>query len=380
MKIAIMESVVTPGGHEIDYDRILVEELMALGHEVEFYVPEGHEFKWNYGVPVHTLPGRGISYAGKKGMKKWWLSGKREYNRQRWYRKLYQYAGEKRFDALIFPSATYRYLRALQFSPLREAKLPVLFVIHGLTPTETTRLAVQVEKVKHNVNIKTVVQTFAKEDLARALPGVNYINPPNYIPRDIELTIDTSIPEVLKLGFFGQYRKEKNLDILLDAFFHCDFTRKVKLIVQGATQTEADALDFERLIAKYSKQEDMIEFQHRALIGKDWQLGISSVDALVMPYGNERYRYHTSAMLSNAIGFYKPVIIADIINPEVLQKYTIGSAFCGDNMNLFQEELTEFVNNFDDNKAKYLSALEQANRDFSPRKLAQNLADIAQGG
>ena len=51
MRFAIMESVVTPGGHEIDFDRLLVEELTALGNSVEFYVPEGHEFKWNYGVP-----------------------------------------------------------------------------------------------------------------------------------------------------------------------------------------------------------------------------------------------------------------------------------------------------------------------------------------
>lgn len=39
MRFAIMECVVTPGGHEIDFDRILVEELTALGHSVEFYVP-----------------------------------------------------------------------------------------------------------------------------------------------------------------------------------------------------------------------------------------------------------------------------------------------------------------------------------------------------
>ena len=74
MKFAIVESVVTPGGHEIDYDRILVEELSALGHEVEFYVPEGHQFKWNYGVAVHKLEGEGVSYKGSKGLKKLYLA------------------------------------------------------------------------------------------------------------------------------------------------------------------------------------------------------------------------------------------------------------------------------------------------------------------
>ena len=30
----------TPGGHEVDFDRILAEELTTLGHEPVFYVPE----------------------------------------------------------------------------------------------------------------------------------------------------------------------------------------------------------------------------------------------------------------------------------------------------------------------------------------------------
>ena len=102
MKFAIVESVVTPGGHEIDYDRILVEELSALGHEVEYYVPEGHEFKWNYGVPVYKLKGQGISYKGAKGLKKLYLSIKRELNRQKWYKQILNHAKNGDFDAIIF--------------------------------------------------------------------------------------------------------------------------------------------------------------------------------------------------------------------------------------------------------------------------------------
>ena len=44
MKIAIFENIMTLGGHEVDFDRILTEELRALGHEVVFYVPEGFHF------------------------------------------------------------------------------------------------------------------------------------------------------------------------------------------------------------------------------------------------------------------------------------------------------------------------------------------------
>ena len=30
MRIGIFENIMTPGGHEVDFDRILVEELQAL--------------------------------------------------------------------------------------------------------------------------------------------------------------------------------------------------------------------------------------------------------------------------------------------------------------------------------------------------------------
>ena len=109
-----MECVVTPGGHEIDFDRILVEELTALGHSVEFYVPEGHQFKWDYGMPVHHLKGTGVSYKGAHGLKKLVLAARREWHRQKWYTQMYALACEDKFDAIIFPSATYRYLRALK--------------------------------------------------------------------------------------------------------------------------------------------------------------------------------------------------------------------------------------------------------------------------
>ena len=52
-----------------------------------------------------------------------------------------------------------------------------------------------------------------------------------------------------------------------------------------------------------------------------------SVDTLVMPYGNDRYLYHTSALISNAMGVKKTIITADNVNPEVLAAYDIGVSF-----------------------------------------------------
>lgn len=378
MKFAIMESIITPGGHEIDYDRILVEELKALGHEVEFYVPEGHEFKWNYGAPIQFLPGSGVSYAGVKGLQKTWLSLKREINRQKWYKKLYQLALEKRFDAIIFPSATYRYLRALQISSLLKSPLPVIFIVHGLTPKEAPHLFGQAEKAQLNPNIKIAVQTFAKNSLVnKEVSNVSYFYPPNYIPRDVDCTQSDTIPEVLKLGFFGQYRKEKKLDQFLDIFVTCKFKRPVKLLVQGATMTQADAEDFDRIITRYSSYSNLIEFLHRPLIGKEWQAAIAGIDAMVMPYGAERYRFHTSAILSTTIGFHKPVIIADNINPEVLSNFNIGVSFKVGDMDALKLAIEEFVNTFDVRFDDYQTNLEKAYAEYAPSKLAANIVNLA---
>ena len=34
MKIAILESIIMPAGHEVEFDRILVDELNNQGHEI----------------------------------------------------------------------------------------------------------------------------------------------------------------------------------------------------------------------------------------------------------------------------------------------------------------------------------------------------------
>jgi len=376
MKFAIMECVVTPGGHEIDFDRILVEELTALGHQVEFYVPEGHEFKWNYGVPVHPISGRGISYAGAIGLKKTLLAAKREINRQRWYRAMFQYAKAGAFDAIIFPSATYRYLRALAISPLKNSPVPVLFLIHGVTPKEAVRLQAETKKFLARPNIRVGVQTFAKEKLELDGPNISIYSPPNYIPRDIDPAAQQAQDGILRLGFFGQYRREKKLDAFLEVYKTCEFKRPVRLIVQGATQTPADAEDFDRIIKKYEGT-DGLEFWHRALIGVDWQKGLASVDAIVMPYGNDRYLYHTSAILSNAIGYKKAVINADNVNPEVLQRFKIGMDFKNGDSSSLKTAIETFVNTYDEQAELYREQLQAAYEEYSPAKLAANIAALA---
>ena len=95
-----------------------------------------------------------------------------------------------------------------------------------------------------------------------------------------------------------------------------------------------------------------------------------------MPYAAERYRYHWSAMLFTAIGFYKPVLQSPEMNPEVLQKYNIGQALSMQTEEAFSKQLENFVNDLDDNIAIYEKNLRLANVEYSHENLIKNILTI----
>ena len=373
MRIAIFENIMTEGGHEVDFDRILVEELRALGHDVKFYVPENFIFHFNYNVPVTKLAGDAVVYSTSRGLKKIVASIKREINRQRWYSQLY--AAQKDFDALIVPTSTYRYLRALNHSSLKKISVPLIFILHGINPNESSNFLNAAEKLLPYDNVKLCVLTLDENLFAGKFKNIFPTYPPTFTPRDIK-NFRRNVSDELTIGFFGQYRREKKLRELLDVFINSTYKRKVKMIVQGSTMHEEDAKDFEEIIAQYKKF-DSLEFQHKGLIGADWQRAILNVDALLMPYSAPRYRYHWSAMLFTAIGFKKPVIASSEINPEVWEKFRVGEIFESGNMNALDLALKNFIDNFDENVLTYKKNLDAAAEIFSPANFARRLLDIS---
>ena len=375
MKIAIFESIITPGGHEVDFDRIIVSELRNLGHEVFFYVPEDFEFKFDYGVPVQYLKGKTVSYSGKKGLTKIFSSFSKEYNRQKWYKQLYKEAVAQKFDAIIIPTSTYRYLRALNINELRKSPAPLIFILHGINPNEAPKFFNEVKKLQKYHNVKMVPLIFTKDVLGKNNKNVYPIYPPTYTPRDINYKPQMMRKETIKIGFFGQYRKEKKLEDFLNVFINGKYKKKVKLLVQGATMKPDDSIDFERIKELYGSYEN-ISFLHKGLIGAEWQKAISEVDVLLMPYSAPRYRYHWGGMLFTAIGYHKPVVASDDINPEVWEKYNIGMTFKSGDLKDLKNSLEEFINTFDDKFACYKEGLNQSSRDFSPQTFAKNLINI----
>ncbi len=373
MRIGIFENIMTPGGHEVDFDRIIVEEMQKLGHEVCFYVPQGFVFSFDYHVPVHELHGEVVSYTGVTGLRKLARTVKREWNRLKWYRQLYEVAMRGEVDAMIVPTSTYRYLRAISKSRLRKIPVPIIFIMHGINPGEAPKFLREADKLVACKNIRPTVLTFGDNIFGEKRSNIRTIFPPTFTPRDIEAVPPQN--EVLTIGFFGQYRREKRLEDFLKVYLQGNYTRPVKLLVQGATMHPEDAEDFERIISKYKGIEG-IKFLHKGLIGKEWQQAIASVDVLLMPYSAPRYRYHWGGMLFTAIGYQKPVIASDDMNPEVFATYHIGETFKSGDMESLKEILEKFINTYTENIPHYDMELKKAAKEYSPEAFVERLIHI----
>ena len=376
MRVAILESIIMPAGHEVEFDRIIVDELKKQGHSPCFFVPKNFIFKVNYKVNIEYLAGGEIvTYAGAGKIKKIWLSVLREKRRLEWFNSAYEKACQGLCDAIVIPTATYRYLRTVHRSKLKNSPVPVIFIFHGINPKEKSNFEKQAKACEKYKNIYLKVITLRNDLKQDSFSNLALIKPPVFKPTDLKVDENIILHNPVKIGFFGQFRKEKNLGFFLQVFEKAKFNKPVKLIVQGATATPEDSDVFEKYIKDYSRN-GFIEFWHKNLIGKDWQEALLSVDVIIMPYAAERYRYHWSAMLFTAIGFYKPVLQSPEMNPEVLQKYNIGQALNMQTEEAFTRQLENFVNNLDDNVTIYEKNLRLANIEYSHEKLIRNILTI----
>ena len=373
MKVAVLESIIMPAGHEVEFDRILVDELNRQGHKPIMLVPENFQFKIKYNAKTEYLNGgEVVTYAGANKLQKLFLSLKREYRRKKWFESAYLKSQQGLFNALIIPTATYRYLRTLLKTNLKKSSVPVYFIFHGINPHEKANFVKYAKKCEKYKNIHLKVITLRDDFIHDHLKNVDLIEPPVFKPVNLKADEYNNQKKELILGFFGQYRREKNVRFFLDAFKKAKFGIPVKLIMQGATARTEDSVEFEKIINEYKNIEN-IEFWHKNLIGEEWERALLSVDVIIAPYAAERYRYHWSAMLFNAIGFYKPILQSPEMNPEVLQKYNVGLAIDTTDEQSFVKQLERFVNNFSENKDEYFHELQKANEEYSHKRLIKNI-------
>ena len=406
MRVAILESIVMPAGHEVEFDRILINELKRQGHEPVLFVPENFPFKVDYGVDIVYLEGgEVVTYAGASKWKKPFLSILRERRRRSWFTSAAEKIKEHNIDALIIPTGTYRYIKALLDTSLKDSQAAVHVIFHGIGKGEMDRFIKQAHRANAYKNLYLDVISLRDDMLRDDLPRVRKILPPVFLPsselsgKQENVTIQgavnqqglehlnstdgigtneeptISVDKPIQLGFFGQFRKEKNIERFIDAFVSLNYDDSVQLVVQGATVKPEDGELFESIIKQYSKYSN-IQFIHASLIGKDWDRALLSVDALLLPYGAERYRYHWAAMLFTAIGFHKPVLISPEINPEVLEQYSIGEVLNLDDVYSIGQGISQFVENLQYNQEKYKQGLINANEDYSHRSLIQSIINV----
>ena len=373
MRVAILESIVMPAGHEVEFDRILVEELKRQGHEPVFFVPENFPFKVDYGVDVEYLEGgEAISYAGVSRWKRMWLSLLREKRRKAWFNSAYKKILDGKCDALIIPTASFRFARSIIRTQLKHSPVPIIMLFHGIMEKERSRFELQAKQCEPYENIHLKVLTFRDEYNDGNKKNISSVVPPVYTPK--EGVVRTSSNELLTIGFFGQFRKEKQLNQFLDAFIEAKFDCPVNLLVQGATVTPTDAELFESMMKEYSAY-DNIRFLHKNLIGKEWDDQLINVDALLLPYGAERYRYQCSAILFTAIGFNKPVLVSEEINPEVLENYHIGHTLDLTSKDTIVKGLEEFVHAIHNYPEAFSEGLIAANQKYSGKHLIQQILE-----
>lgn len=375
MRVAILESIVMPVGHEVEFDKILVDELKRQGHTPLFFVPENFPFKIEYNVEVEYLDGgEAISYAGAGRLKKLWRSILREKRRKAWFNSAYEKIKDGKCDFLIIPTASFRFIRTLYKTKLKNSPVPIVLLFHGIIERERFRFENQAKRCEPYINIHLKVLTFRDEYKCHEKPNISSVIPPVYKPKT-GVIVNRPIHDPLTIGFFGQFRREKRLNHFLDAFVAATFDVPVNLLVQGATVTQTDSDLFEKIIHTYAKYNN-IKFLHKNLLGKEWDQALVNVDALLLPYGAERYRYQCSAILFTAIGFNKPVLVSAEINPEVLEQYNVGMTLDLTSKDSITKGIEVFVNTLVRQPKLFVSGLKAANDAYSQERLIKEILNI----
>ena len=374
MRIGILETVKTNAGFELEFDRIIIEELKKQGHEPILLLPEKSELNTDFGVPIDYLSGGQIvDYTEAGKIKKIILSVKRESRRVNWFDSAYNKIKDREFEAIIITTATYRYLRSLRRSLLKNSPIPVILIFLGVNPQEKPKFLTQARKCLPYKNIKLKITTLRDDFASDKLPNMDLILPPVVVPPDmiINRNLNPSLP--LKIGFFGHYRKgEKDLNGILQAFKDANLNGFSELLVQAVASTENDKQDLDAIVKKFSDVEN-IKFIHDKYIGDDWYSLLNSVDIIFLPYSAERYLYNWSAVYFNAIGLFKPVLVTTRLNPEVLKRFEIGVEVDVNDLHALKETIVKFVAEYGNNAHKYEVNLIEANKLFAHSAFIRNL-------
>ena len=164
---------------------------------------------------------------------------------------------------------------------MKNSPVLVHIIFHGINPKEQPKFEKQARRVQSYKNIHLHVITLRNDFANSGLSNVQLVAPPVFKPVFDETGSLERDEGPLRIGFFGQFRKEKNLEPFIQAFIHAKFAVPVELVVQGATAKPEDTVLFNSLVEKYNHIPNIV-FRHENLIGKDWEDALLSVDAIAI--------------------------------------------------------------------------------------------------
>ena len=374
MRVDILETVKTQGGFEQEFDRLIIDELKKKGHEPVLYLPENSSLPVDFGIPIEYMSGGEIvDYEGAGKLKKIWLSIQREQRRVRWFDAAYEKACRHEVDAIVLTTATYRYLRSLHKSKLKESPVPVIFIFLGVNPHEKPKFLKQARRCEGYQNIKLKITSLRNDFTEDHVSNLEIIPPPVLLPQGVSVTANLTYHEPVRIGFFGHYRKgEKDIDGIIQAFLDSHLEGKAELVVQAAPTGPEDADDMERIMEKYSR-ESAVRFMKGKVLGMAWYDLLQSVDVLFLPYSNERYLYNWSAVYFNALALYKPVLATAVLNPEILKSYTVGQEVDLQDLGRLRQQLGQFLQSYKEMLPTYERELKRVNHDFSTATFLENV-------
>lgn len=133
----------------------------------------------------HLDGGEVVTYAGAGKLKKIFLSLRRERRRIAWFNSAFEKARAYHCDAIIIPTGTWRYIRTLLNSRLKNSPVPVYMVFHGINPHEQLNFERQARRVMPYEQIHLKVITLRDDFRNSGLKNLDLIAPPVFTPYDL---------------------------------------------------------------------------------------------------------------------------------------------------------------------------------------------------
>lgn len=160
MRIGIFVDLNIYNDYEKFFVSLLVSELSKRGHEISLYVPENMKCGFSGVKNTVHLVGKSESSNQAGGLKKIISYVKFGFSRQGWFSQLFLATEKDALDAIVFPFADYRCLRAVQKNNLRDSSVPIIFLVHNLDAGSAIKVFREAKKMSGRKNLRIVALTF----------------------------------------------------------------------------------------------------------------------------------------------------------------------------------------------------------------------------